>query len=81
VPLQLQELESRLWSAANALRGPVDPADFKTYTFPMLFWKWIRDSWDYERARRWRVRQGCRARGRGGRPQVQPAHGQSTGGT
>jgi type I restriction enzyme M protein len=50
VPLQLQELESRLWSAANALRGPVDPADFKTYTFPMLFWKWISDSWDYERA-------------------------------
>ena len=29
MPLQLQELESRLWSAANALRGPVDPADFK----------------------------------------------------
>jgi type I restriction enzyme M protein len=50
VPLQLQELESRLWSAANALRGPVDPADFKTYTFPMLFWKWISDSWDYEHA-------------------------------
>ncbi len=50
MPLQLQELESRLWSAANALRGPVDPADFKTYTFPMLFWKWISDSWDYERA-------------------------------
>ena len=48
MPLQLQELESRLWSAANALRGPVDPADFKTYTFPMLFWKWISDSWDYE---------------------------------
>lgn len=50
MPLQLQELESRLWSAANALRGPVDPADFKTYTFPVLFWKWISDSWDYERA-------------------------------
>jgi len=50
VPLQLQELESRLWSAANALRGPVDPADFKTYVFPMLFWKWISDSWDYEHA-------------------------------
>src|SRR5438094_4556499 len=50
VPLQLQELESRLWSAANALRGPVDPADFKTYVFPMLFFKWISDSWDYEHA-------------------------------
>lgn len=43
-----QELESRLKSAANALRGPVDPADFKTYVFPMLFWKWISDTWVYE---------------------------------
>lgn len=45
-----QELESRLWGAANALRGPVDPADFKTYVFPMLFWKWISDTWNHERA-------------------------------
>lgn len=45
-----QELESRLWGAANALRGPVDPADFKTYVFPMLFWKWISDTWKHERA-------------------------------
>jgi type I restriction enzyme M protein len=51
VPLTLGELESRLWSAANALRGPVDPADFKTYVFPMLFWKWISDSWDWEHAK------------------------------
>ena len=43
-----QELESRLLKAANALRGPVDPADFKTYVFPMLFWKWISDTWVYE---------------------------------
>lgn len=46
----LNELERRLWDAANALRGPVDPADFKTYVFPMLFFKWISDSWDYEHA-------------------------------
>ena len=46
----LQQLESRLWDAANALRGPVDPADFKTYVFPMLFWKWISDTWEYEHA-------------------------------
>ncbi|WP_030433559.1 type I restriction-modification system subunit M [Allokutzneria albata] len=43
-----QDLEARLWRAANALRGPVDPADFKTYVFPMLFWKWISDTWVYE---------------------------------
>ncbi|MEV2279214.1 class I SAM-dependent DNA methyltransferase [Nocardiopsis sp. NPDC049922] len=48
VTITQQEFESRLWAAANALRGPVDPADFKTYVFPMLFWKWISDTWEYE---------------------------------
>jgi type I restriction enzyme M protein len=47
--ITLSELETRLWAAANALRGPVDPADFKTYVFPMLFWKWISDTWTWER--------------------------------
>lgn len=42
------ELESRLWDAANALRGPVDAADFKSYVFPVLFLKWISDTWDLE---------------------------------
>ena len=49
--VSLDDLERRLWDAANALRGPVDPADFKTYVFPMLFWKWISDNYDWERAR------------------------------
>ena len=49
--MSLDDLERRLWDAANALRGPVDPADFKTYVFPMLFWKWISDNYDWERAR------------------------------
>ncbi len=43
-----QELESRLWEAANSLRGPVDPADFKAYVFPLLFFKWVSDTWDME---------------------------------
>jgi type I restriction enzyme M protein len=50
VKLSQSELELRLWGAANALRGPVDPADFKTYVFPMLFWKWISDTWLHEHA-------------------------------
>ena len=50
VAVSLEDLEKRLWDAANALRGPVDPADFKTYVFPMLFWKWISDTYDWERA-------------------------------
>jgi type I restriction enzyme M protein len=45
-----QELESRLWAAANSLRGPVDPSDFKAYIFPLLFYKRIADTWDAEHA-------------------------------
>jgi type I restriction enzyme M protein len=48
--LTQQKLESTLWGAANALRGPVDPGDFKAYVFPVLFFKWISDSWDYQHA-------------------------------
>jgi type I restriction-modification system DNA methylase subunit len=41
-------LESLLWEAANILRGPVDAADFKTYVFPLLFFKRISDVYDEE---------------------------------
>lgn len=46
--LTQQQLESTLWTAANALRGPVDPGDFKAYVFPVMFFKWISDNWDFE---------------------------------
>lgn len=49
VPLiSLGELEAHLWESANILRGPVDAADFKTYIFPLLFFKRICDVWDDE---------------------------------
>lgn len=48
--LTQQQLESTLLAAANALRGPVDPGDFKAYVFPVMFFKWISDNWDYEHA-------------------------------
>jgi type I restriction enzyme M protein len=51
VTLSQQELESRLWAAANSLRGPVDPSDFKAYIFPLLFYKRVTDAWDDEHAR------------------------------
>ena len=41
------QLESSLWAAANALRGPVDPGDYKAYVFPILFFKWLSDNWDH----------------------------------
>lgn len=49
--LSQQQLESTLWAAANALRGPVDPGDFKAYVFPVFFFKWISDSWDHQHER------------------------------
>jgi type I restriction enzyme M protein len=48
--LTLSELESHLWESANILRGPVDAADFKTYVFPLLFFKRISDVYDEEYA-------------------------------
>ena len=44
----LSGLESHLWEAANILRGPVDAADFKTYVFPLLFFKRLSDVHDEE---------------------------------
>src|SRR5947209_11219324 len=46
--IKLSELESHLWESANILRGPVDAADFKSYIFPMLFFKRISDVFDEE---------------------------------
>lgn len=46
-----QQLEATLWRAANALRGPVDPGDFKAYVFPVMFYKWICDTHAYHRRR------------------------------
>lgn len=46
--MDLSQLESHLWDSANILRGPVDAADFKTYIFPLLFFKRICDVWDEE---------------------------------
>lgn len=46
--ITLSQLEQHLWESANILRGPVDAADFKTYIFPLLFFKRICDVWDEE---------------------------------
>ncbi len=46
--MTLGELESHLWEAANILRGPIDQADFKSYIFPLLFFKRISDVYQEE---------------------------------
>lgn len=48
--LALSSLEAHLWESANILRGPVDAADFKSYVFPLLFFKRISDVHDEEHA-------------------------------
>lgn len=48
--ITLSELEQYLWGAANILRGPIDKADFKSYIFPLLFFKRISDVYDEEYA-------------------------------
>ncbi|MFZ4524907.1 MAG: N-6 DNA methylase [Chlorobium sp.] len=46
--IQQGTLSSHLWEAANILRGPVDAADFKSYIFPLLFFKRLSDVYDEE---------------------------------
>jgi type I restriction enzyme M protein len=46
--ITLAELEAHLWESANILRGPIDQADFKSYIFPLLFFKRICDVYDDE---------------------------------
>jgi type I restriction enzyme M protein len=46
--ISTEQLESHLWESANILRGPVDAADFKTYIFPLLFFKRLSDVHDEE---------------------------------
>lgn len=47
-PVDSGTLSGHLWEAANILRGPVDAADFKTYIFPLLFFKRLSDVYDEE---------------------------------
>ena len=46
--MSLSQHESHLWGFANILLSPVDAADFKTYIFPLLFFKRICGVWDDE---------------------------------
>lgn len=47
---KVPELDTFIWRAASSLRGYVDSNDFQNYIFPLLFYKWVSDTWDLEHA-------------------------------
>lgn len=46
--ISLKDLEAHLWHAAHIITGPIDASDYKTYIFPVLFFKRICDVYDEE---------------------------------
>ena len=46
--LTTQELQIKLWQAADILRGQIDSADYKNYIFSVLFLKRLSDRFDEE---------------------------------
>lgn len=43
-----QEIESRLWDAADELRVAMPEAQYATVVFPLMFWKYLSDTWDHQ---------------------------------
>ncbi|MYE08598.1 MAG: SAM-dependent DNA methyltransferase, partial [Acidimicrobiaceae bacterium] len=43
MPLTTTELESKLWGAADILRGQIDSSDYKNFIFSVLFLKRLSD--------------------------------------
>jgi len=51
MPATIEEkdhFERHLWEATHIITGPIDAADYKTYLFPILFFKRICDVYDEE---------------------------------
>lgn len=46
--LLLNDIEHHLWEAAHIITGPIDASDYKTYIFPILFFKRVCDVYDEE---------------------------------
>ena len=46
--IELGELETFLYASADILRGYVEASDYKSYVFPLLFFKRVCDVYDEE---------------------------------
>ena len=42
-----QEIENRLWDAADELRVAMPEAQYSSVVFPVMFWKYLSDTWDH----------------------------------
>ncbi|GAA3040892.1 hypothetical protein GCM10020000_19360 [Streptomyces olivoverticillatus] len=42
-----QEIESRLWDAADELRVAMSEAQYSSVVFPLMFWKYLSDTWEH----------------------------------
>src|SRR3954453_17502355 len=43
-----QEIESRLWDAADELRVAIPEAQYSSVVFPLMFWKYLSDTWEHQ---------------------------------
>lgn len=43
-----QEIENRLWAAADELRVAMPEAQYSSVIFPLMFWKYLSDTWDHQ---------------------------------
>ncbi|MCD0444302.1 type I restriction-modification system subunit M [Glycomyces sp. A-F 0318] len=42
-----QEIENRLWDAADELRVAMSEAQYSSVVFPLMFWKYLSDTWEH----------------------------------
>lgn len=42
-----QEIENRLWDAADELRVAMPEAQYASVVFPLMFWKYLSDTWEH----------------------------------
>ncbi|MFG1642637.1 N-6 DNA methylase [Amycolatopsis sp. NPDC049252] len=43
-----QEIENRLWDAADELRAVMPEAQYSSVVFPLMFWKYLSDTWEHQ---------------------------------
>jgi type I restriction enzyme M protein len=47
MPVTQQEMENRLWDAADELRVAMPEAQYASVVFPLMFWKYLSDTWEH----------------------------------